>query len=151
MNKVVFSIFVLTTCLIQANHRLILEQENFVLEKAIIENDTLMEKTVFVGVSEDSDVVPANKIWREELESFGFGFVESKDQAKWIFKFRLKKALGDCHVEVTVYDAMNNKELWKSKRYRGTINIQNDISPPINGIRKCFDKGIVPALEGEKF
>ena len=151
MNKVVFSIFVLTTCLIQANHRLILERENFVVEKGIIVKDTVAENAVFVDVSEDSDIIPANKIWREELESFGFGFVESKDQAKWIFKFRLRKALGDCHVEVTVYDPMDNKELWKSKRYRGTINIQNDISPPINGIRKCFDKGIVPALEKEKF
>lgn len=151
MNKVVFSIFVLTTWLCQANHSKMLEQENFIVEKGTIVNDTLVEKTVFVEVTEDSEVVPANKIWREELESFGFSFVESKDQAKWIFKFRLKKALGDCHVEVTVYDAMDNKELWKSKRYRGTINIQNDISPTINGIRKCFDKGIVPALEKEKF
>ena len=59
--------------------------------------------------------------------------------------------MGEARVSVIVYRTSDNKELWKSKRYRGTANIYNRMGASLHGIRKCISKGIIPSLECGNF
>lgn len=150
MKVLLINYLILFTLLLNGQDSLLVDNEKS-NPTNVNHKEIVFENKVFIEVSEDSDVFPPADLWEDELERYGFKYVKSKDQAKWIFKFRFKNALGDCMVAVTVYDAKQEKELWQSKKFRGTISIQNDISPMSNGITKCFEKGLVPALEAEKF
>lgn len=108
-------------------------------------------KTVFVQTTKDSDAHPDHELWKAEIErNPNLRVGKNQDEADLIFEFRIRRAMGEARVSVTVYD-QNNKELWKSKRYRGTANVFNRMSPSFHGIRKCLDKGIGREMEKGTF
>ncbi|WP_310993742.1 hypothetical protein [Aequorivita marina] len=108
-------------------------------------------KAIFVKTTADSKTAPSQDLWKAEIERHSsLRKVNKEEEADLIFEFRLRRAMGEARVSVVVYDS-NNKELWKSKRYRGTTNVFNRMSPTFHGIRKCMDKGVIREMEKGTF
>jgi hypothetical protein len=42
----------------------------------------------------DSDSFPTEETWKEELSRINLNYVGDKNLAKWVFKFRIKRAFG---------------------------------------------------------
>jgi len=110
------------------------------------------KKSVFIKTTSDSDMRPTQEVWKEEIERCSeLRKVNSLEESDLIFEFRIKRAMGEARVSVTVYRTSDDKELWKSKKYRGTANIYNRMGASLHGIRKCISKGIIPSLESGNF
>lgn len=108
-------------------------------------------KAIFIKTSDDSKVHPSEELWEREIERHsGLRKVNRVEDSDLIFEFRIQKAMGEARVSVVVYDS-DNKELWKSKRYRGTTNAFNRMSPSFHAIRKCMDNGIIREMEKGTF
>ena len=110
------------------------------------------KKSVFIKTTSDSDMRPTQEVWKEEIERCSeLRKVNSLEESDLIFEFRIKRAMGEARVSVTVYRTSDDKELWKSNKYRGTANIYNRMGASLHGIRKCISKGIIPSLESGNF
>ncbi|RPG60614.1 MAG: hypothetical protein CBD51_000705 [Flavobacteriales bacterium TMED191] len=117
-------------------------------------NDQLGDnkKGIYIKTTADSKKHFSQEVWEEEIEkNHLFRKVESVKEADYIFEFRIRVALGEARVSVIIYDAQDNAELWKSKKYRGTANVYNEMGASIHGVRKCINKGIIPAIEKGEF
>lgn len=118
---------------------------------SIVVRDGDSRKAVFIKTTEDSKVDPTENLWQGEIERHsGLRMVNKLEEADLIFEFRLRRAMGEARVSVVVYDSDNN-ELWKSKRYRGTTNAFNRMSPTFHAIRKCMDKGVIREMDKGTF
>lgn len=103
---------------------------------------------VFIQISEESDVEPEFWKLKKELKETG-KFIVVKDiiDANLVFEFKFKRAMGESRVSVTVKSSDNITLIWQSKKFRGTTNVFNGMSPTLHGLRKCIDKGIIPEME----
>jgi hypothetical protein len=108
-------------------------------------------KIVFVKITPDSDINPSDDTWNEEFEKNGFIRAKNIQEANLIFEFRIKRAMGEARVAVNVINPSDNKLIWESDKYRGTSNVYNRMGASLDALRKCFRKGIIPALEKGKF
>lgn len=113
--------------------------------------DVDSRKAIFIRTTADSKVNPSQDVWKGEIERHpSLKKVNNVEESDLIFEFRLQRAMGEARVSVVVYDS-DNKELWKSKRYRGTTNAFNRMSPTFHAIRKCMDKGVIREMEKGTF
>lgn len=121
-----------------------------VFNKRIASNDG--RKSVFIKLTEDSQVEPTPEVWKEEIEKCSkLRLVENIEDADLIFKFRIRRAMGEARVSVIVFNSGSDKYVWQSKKYRGTANVYNKMGASLHGIRKCLSKGIVPEIEKGTF
>ncbi|WP_271423592.1 hypothetical protein [Aequorivita sinensis] len=108
-------------------------------------------KAVYIRMSEDSKVEPSDELWEKEIERVpGLRKVRNIEDSDLIFEFRTRRAMGEARVSVTVYDS-TNKKIWESKKYRGTTNAFNRMSPTFHAIRKAMEKGIIREMEKGTF
>lgn len=108
-------------------------------------------KAIFIRTTANSKADPSQDLWKGEIERHpSLKKVNNVEESDLIFEFRLRRAMGEARVSVVVYDS-NNKELWKSKSYRGTTNAFNRMSPTFHAIRKCMDKGVIREMEKGTF
>ncbi|TMM59467.1 hypothetical protein FEE95_08595 [Maribacter algarum] len=125
-----------------------LEAQNMKIEETLQKS----QRNIFVLTSSDSKVKPDDDVWVSELNKYPeFSKVKEIDKAEYIFEFFIKRALGESRVKVKVFNQINGEILWESKKYRGTTNAFNGMSPTKHGIRKCFEKGILPAFKKGEF
>ncbi len=109
-------------------------------------------KAVFIKLTEDSQVEPEQEVWKEEIEKYSkLRLVENIEDADLIFKFRIRRAMGEARVSVLVFNSGSDKYLWESKKYRGTANVYNRMGASLHGIRRCLKKGIIPEIEKGTF
>lgn len=157
MKRIIFLIaFIVFTFNIKAQDSIVKLNAKNVLNESFEKTNSSQinnsRKTVFIKTTSDSDIQPTEEVWKEEIEKYSkLRKVNSLEESELIFEFRIKRAMGEARVSVIVYRTSDNKELWKSKRYRGTANIYNRMGASLHGIRKCISKGIIPSLECGNF
>lgn len=121
-----------------------------IFNKKRVTNDA--RKAVFIKLTEDSEVEPTQEVWKEEIEKCSkLRLVDNIEEADLIFKFRIRRAMGEARVSVMVFSSQNENIIWESKKYRGTANVYNKMGASLHGIRVCMKKGIIPEVERGTF